>query len=172
MTMIELKKVTLEDLKTLQTISRNTYYEAFAAQNSEATMTAYLKTAFSEKQLKTELTEKASEFYFAQSENEIIGYLKINVGLAQTDLRENNAMELERIYILKAFQGRNIGKKLLFKIIQMAKEKAFRYLWLGVWEENEGAIRFYKRYGFKIQGTHPFKMGDEIQNDYIMKLML
>jgi hypothetical protein len=170
----ELKFVKLDsgDVKKLGKISRQTYIDAFSWGNSLENMLAYLDSSLSEEKLLEELKESNSEFYFTEMNHRTIGYFKINFGDAQTDLHENNAMELERIYVVKEFQGKKNGQKLLDKVLEIAKKNKKDYLWLGVWEENEGAIKFYERNGFSVTGSHPFRMGDEIQTDLIMKLPL
>lgn len=165
-------KLNSGDVKELGKISRQTYLDAFSGENSPENMRAYLDSSLSEEKLLEELKEPKSEFYFAEMNHKTIGYFKINFGDAQTDLLDPNAMELERIYVVKEFQGKKIGQELLNKALEIAKKNQMDYLWLGVWEKNQGAIRFYERNGFSVTGSHPFRMGDEIQTDLIMKLPL
>lgn len=174
MTIEELKFVKLNsgDVKKLEQISRQTYFDAFSGENSPENMKAYLDSSLSEEVLLKELKEPKSEFYFAEFKQKVIGYFKVNFGDAQTELRENNAMELERIYVIRKFQGKKMGQELLNKALEIAKKNQLDYLWLGVWERNQGAIRFYERNGFSMTGSHPFRMGDELQTDLIMKLPL
>lgn len=44
-----------------------------------------------------------------------------------------------------------------------------RTTWLGVWERNDRAIRFYARHGYERCGEHVFQLGDDAQTDYIMQ---
>ncbi len=169
---IKLEKLTLKDLPELRKVGRKTYSDAFSSQNSKENMRSYLDAAFSNEKLACELNEEQSTFYFAKYEGETIGYLKVNFGSAQTDLKDSDAMELERIYIVENFQGRGIGKKLLANVIEIAQEKELNYLWLGVWKKNKKAIEFYEREGFIIFDSHSFVMGDEVQSDALMKLTL
>jgi ribosomal protein S18 acetylase RimI-like enzyme len=101
-----------------------------------------------------------------------IGYLKLNFGAAQTELKNEQSLEIERIYVLKEFHGKNIGQLLYDKAIQIAKEKNVNYVWLGVWEENLRAINFYKKNGYVAFDKHIFKLGDDEQTDIMMKLEL
>ena len=169
---IKLRKLSSEDLAELKVISHKTYLDAFAAGNSKENMRAYLDYAFNEQKLLSEINEKLSIFYFAKYNNQTVGYLKVNFGSAQTDLKDENSMELERIYVLEEFQGKRIGQKMLTEVINMARTKKVNYLWLGVWDENKKAITFYKNHGFTIFSSHLFKMGTEIQTDLLMKLSL
>lgn len=167
-----LKKASIADLHALQQLSRKTFFEAFAALNTEENIAHYLAEGFSVEKLSAELHNPEAEFYFALNGEEIIGYLKVNVGQAQTELHDIKALEIERIYVLKAFHGQHIGQLLFEKAIELAKQKNATYLWLGVWIENPRAIRFYEKNGLVPFGTHLFKMGNEEQRDILMKLML
>ena len=81
-------------------------------------------------------------------------------------------MELERFYILNEFQGLQIGQSVLQKVLKIAEEKGVAFLWLGVWDKNSRAIRFYERHGFKKFGSHPYYLGKDKQTDYLMKIDL
>ena len=169
---VEIRKISTNDIHELQKIGRETFQETFSEDNSEANMKAYLEEGFSNEKLLTELNDKNAEFYFATLDNDVIGYLKLNFGESQTELKDNKALEIERIYVLKAFHGQNVGQLLYDKAIQIAKQKNADYVWLGVWEENPRAISFYKKNGFVAFDKHIFKLGNDEQTDIMMKLQL
>ena len=169
---IYIERVTLNNIDQLQKIGRQTFHETFSAENTEENMTKYLEERFSVEKLTTELNDKNSEFYFATDDNNVIGYLKLNFGLSQTELQDNKALEIERIYVLKEFHGKNVGQLLYNKAIQIAREKKAVYVWLGVWEENSRAINFYKKNGFVEFDKHVFRLGNAEQTDLMMKLKL
>lgn len=172
MSELKLIKLNLDDLNELIEISRTTYKDSFSNENTPENMESYLESSLNKSKLEKELLDNNSEFYFSRFENETAGYLKLNFGNSQTDLRETNGMELERIYVLKKFQGKRIGQYLMNHALQIAEKRNAEYVWLGVWEKNAKAIEFYEKNQFKIVGTHPFKMGNEIQTDFIMKRYL
>ncbi len=169
---IEIKKATTNDIDQLQKIGRQTFYETFSAGNTEENMNQYLEEGFSGAKLTAELNNKNSEFYFATLDQDVIGYLKLNFGQSQTELKDEGALEIERIYVLKEFHGKNVGQLLYEKAIQIAIQKEAGYVWLGVWEENPRAIHFYKKNGFVEFDKHIFKLGNDEQTDIMMKLQL
>ena len=169
---IEIRKVTLNDIHELYKIGRRTFFETFCTGNTEENMSEYLKKRFSIEQLTAEITDKNSEFYFAGLGGDVVGYLKLNTGQAQTEMKNENALEIERIYVLEDFHGRKVGQLLYEIAIQKAKELGVKYVWLGVWEENIRAISFYKKNGFVEFDKHVFKLGDDEQTDIMMKLQL
>ncbi|GHA49542.1 N-acetyltransferase [Salinimicrobium marinum] len=169
---IQVKKVTLNEIEDLQEIGRQTFYETFSSDNSKENMQEYLEKGFSPEKLRSELSDKNSEFYFAILEDKIFGYLKINFGETQTEIKDEHSLEIERIYVLKEFHGKKVGQKLYEKAIKIAKQKDVDYVWLGVWEKNPRAIRFYEKNGFEEFDKHIFKLGDDEQTDIMMKLQL
>ena len=172
MTNISIEKIMLNDIDRLQKIGKQTFYETFSAGNSEENMTKYLDEGFSIEKLTTELSDNNSDFYFATLDNNVIGYLKLNFGQSQTELQDDKALEIERIYVLKDFHGKSVGQILYDKAIHIAKQKNADYVWLGVWEENPRAINFYKKNGFVEFDKHIFKLGNDEQTDIMMKLKL
>lgn len=169
---ITIIKITINDINELQKIGQQTFQETFANSNSEENMKTYLKEGFSLEKLTTELNNENSEFYFAKSDNEVIGYLKVNFGASQTELKDNKALEIERIYVSKEFHGKSVGQLLYNKAIEIAQQKKVEYVWLGVWEQNLRAIRFYEKNGFVEFDKHLFKLGNDEQTDIMMKLKL
>ncbi len=165
---INVKKCTKEELPTLQKISIETFRETFESQNSSENLDAYLKRAFHSKQLEMELSNEFSEFFFVYLNSEMVGYLKINIGNAQSEKMGDESLEIERIYVKNKYQKHGIGKILLNTAIEFALERDKKEIWLGVWEKNENAIAFYKKMDFVQTGVHSFYMGEEEQTDLIM----
>lgn len=160
------------DVAQLQAIGRQTFFETFAEHNSEENMKKYLQEGFSAEKLTAELHHPDARFYFAAEDGQVIGYLKLNFGAAQTELKDNNALEIERIYVVKAFHGKKVGQMLYEKAMQVAREAAVQYVWLGVWENNKRALQFYQKNGFVAFDQHLFHLGEDVQTDIMMRLDL
>lgn len=169
---IEIRKAGPADLQQLQAIARQTFFETYSVYNTEENMKKYLEEDFGTSRLSSELTDPDSQFYLVFSSGKTIGYLKLNSGKAQTELKDHNAVEIERIYVSKDFHGKKIGQLLYEKALEVAINARASYLWLGVWEKNPRAIRFYQKNGFEEFGKHIFKLGEDEQVDFLMKKML
>ncbi len=170
---IKIVRVQLEDQEKLLDIGYKTFYDAFGPPvNTEENIQSYLKDKFTLDQITNELLNPYSEFFFAQLDKQIVGYVKVNSKDAQTESLGKNSIEIERIYVVQEYQGKNIGQILFDKSLQIAKKKNADFIWLGVWDQNPGAIRFYQRNGFKIFDKHQFVLGTEVQTDVMMKLEL
>lgn len=172
MNTIEIRKATVSDLETIQKISIQTFTETFAAVNTPENIADYIKNSLNSAQLTTELKNLNSQFYIAYSNDEVIGYLKINFGDAQTESFNENALEVQRIYVLQNFHGKNIGQLLLNEVKKIAQTTGVDYIWLGVWEENHRALRFYTKNEFVVFDKHVFMMGNDQQTDLLMRFQI
>ena len=103
-------------------------------------------------------------------DGDLAGYAKVNFVPAQTELHDNSSLEVARLYLLEKYIGMGLGKVLLNHTINFAKLNRKKYLWLGVWEKNKRAIKFYEKHGLSIFSSHPFPFGDELQTDFLMKI--
>ncbi len=169
---IQLKQASLSDLNTLQILGKQTFAETFTETNTAENMNAYLEESFNTKQLTKELSDRNSIFFIAYDKGKGIGYLKVNSGEAQLELKAQNSLEIQRIYVLKEYLGKAVGQLLFEKALTIAREKKIDFIWLGVWEKNPRAISFYKKNGFVEFDKHSFQLGDDLQTDILMKLQL
>jgi ribosomal protein S18 acetylase RimI-like enzyme len=163
------KQCTQDDIHMLCIFSYRTFKDSFSTMNTPANLKAYLDKSFNIDKLRRELSNQDSLFFFLYADGELAGYLKLNEALAQSDVHDEQALEIERFYVAKEFQGQGMGRELMSKAIEVAKERNKTYVWLGVWEHNEKALRFYKNNGFAPVGTHSFFLGDEEQRDLILR---
>jgi diamine N-acetyltransferase len=170
--MIKIRQISFHDLPALQTIGRKTFVETFAEGNSEENLANYVAEGFSVEKLNAELENKNSQFYFAEMDGRVLGYLKINSGEAQSENQDPSAIEIERIYVLQEFHGKEVGSLLYQQALSIAHERKAPYIWLGVWEHNPRAIRFYEKQGFVKFDQHIFQLGDDAQTDILMKRCL
>lgn len=173
MTETSIVNISQRDILELKKISEETFVEAFADQNTAENIKAYTNKAFNVDSLTAELDNSHSLFFFIKDEaEEVLGYLKLNEFDAQTDLKEQDGLEVERIYVYAKHHGKGIGKQLMEFAMQYAASKNKKYIWLGVWEHNEKAIGFYTKLGFERFDEHAFYLGDERQIDWLMRLDL
>ena len=172
MALFSIEKVNKTEVEQLQSLSRQTFTETFSGSNSKENMDKYLNENLSIEKLSEELNNENSHFFFIKDGERNIGYLKLNMGPSQTELKDETALEIERIYVIQEYQGKKVGQQLYEKAIQEAKEKKAQYVWLGVWEENHKAIQFYNKNGFEVFDKHVFVLGDEKQTDLMMRLFI
>ncbi|RXK86512.1 GNAT family N-acetyltransferase [Filimonas effusa] len=166
---LKVTKASVDDLAAIQRIGRQTFFETFAGSNTGADMDKYLEENFSNKKIETELETPGTAFFMAKSDDTPVGYLKLNSGKAQTELQDDTSLEIERIYVLADYHGKKVGQLLLDKALEQAVLQNKSYVWLGVWEENTKAIKFYAKNGFEAFDKHIFRLGNDEQIDIMMK---
>lgn len=169
---INVTEINIDQVLALQSISIQTFSETFLEHNSEEDMKLYLEKSFNLKTLQSELENNYSKFYFALDGQNVIGYLKINWGTAQSELKDPTALEIERIYVLKSHFGQKAGLALYEKALAMGNELNLDFIWLGVWEKNARALQFYKKNGFVEFDKHIFRLGKDEQTDLLLKFEL
>jgi ribosomal protein S18 acetylase RimI-like enzyme len=169
---IKFNNVTSSDLLTLRDISYHTYRDTFMQFTTPEIMETYLTSAFNPEKITSELHDPNSTFFFLYKDDVLVGYLKVNENESQSDLKDQDSLELERVYVKSEFHSQGFGKILIDKGIEIAKQKKKKFAWLGVWEKNTKAIAFYEKMGFIKTTTHDFYMGNDRQTDYIMRLNL
>jgi len=169
---INIQKCSIKDIKGLKKIGEITFYETFKNGSSKKDMEHYLKNSFSYEQLEIEIKNNNSQFYMVQNQNELIGYMKLNFTESEINKVPVKSLEIQRIYVMQKYKGNHIGKRLVENAIEIAKKTKQNYIWLGVWEKNLNAIKFYEKQGFEKYSTHVFQLGQDKQTDNLMKLIL
>jgi ribosomal protein S18 acetylase RimI-like enzyme len=166
---LSLREAEFADLESLLDLAQTSFVQAFTEGNKPENVQAYLSQAFTSVQLEKEWRNPASTFLLASLKGKLVGYTKVNLAAAQTDVQDPDSLEVARLYTLEEVWGKGVGQFLLDAALDFAKEKGKTFVWLGVWEHNARAIRFYEKNGFKTFGSHPFPFGDEVQNDWLMQ---
>jgi ribosomal protein S18 acetylase RimI-like enzyme len=166
---VTIRKVERDELLSLLFLSKKTFFDAFYHLNTPGDMEAYAAKFFTKARMTEEFDTPGSAFYFAMINTEVTGYIKLNHHQAQTDLQDPAALEVERIYVSNFHQGKQIGQQLLNFAIQTAMARQLQYIWLGVWEHNYRAIKFYQQHGFQQFGQHNFMLGNDLQVDVLMR---
>lgn len=158
----------VEDIEALQAIAKQTFTETFGSQNTAEDLAKFLSEEYAFDKLKAEVENPESFYYFCYFEDELAGYLKLNVGAAQTEPDYPEALEIQRIYVLQKYQRKRIGLTMMQQALAVAEELKKPQVWLGVWENNFKAQAFYQKSGFKKVGSHDFILGNDKQTDYIL----
>lgn len=167
--MNKVRKVTINDVNELQNISRETFADTFGAENKPENLNQYLDNAYDTEKLQQEIANPNSEFYFAYIDGQLAGYLKLNVGSAQSEKMGDDYLEVQRIYLKKNFKRHGLGTELVNLAVQRAQAYGKPKIWLGVWEHNDGGLKFYQKMGFKQISDHVFQLGRSSQRDLIME---
>jgi len=161
-----------KDGEMIADISRRTFYDSFAADNSKENMDHFLNVQFSREALIAEVGAPGNIFLMAWLDTALAGYARLQDNSHPAELGEASAIEIVRIYSEQAAIGKGVGKALMQASLDIAREKNKAWIWLGVWEHNLRAIEFYTKWGFEKFGQHIFMVGNDPQTDWYMKKKL
>ena len=173
-TNLKIRRGTVDDAETLAPLAVKIFNDAFAANplNKPEDMRTYIAEAFSLEQTKRELADAEMIFFIAEVEAEMIGYAKLREHSTEDCVADKNPIELSRLYVLKDFHGQGIAGKLMNECFDIARRENYRTMWLGVWEHNFRARKFYEKLGFVKVGSHVFQLGSDAQTDWVMERKL
>ena len=168
---LTIRKATIKDAETLTKIAWKSFYDTFHdhPQNAPDDLKSYMDEAFTVEAISAELTEKDTIYFVTEIENEMVGFAKIKQNSREDGISGENPLELCRLYALQEFIGKGIGKTLMLHCLDFAKENGHDIFWLGVWEYNYNAQKFYTKFGFEKCGEHIFKLGNDPQTDWLME---
>lgn len=166
---MEIKQCTVDMVEELAAIGRRTFAETFVDGNTAEDMEKFLTETYNVKRLTEELQNPDSITFMAYEGDTVLGYLKLNRGAAQTEKGYDNSLEIQRIYVVEEAKGKGIGSCFMEIAETQAKKWNLSYIWLGVWEHNPKAIRFYESRGFTKFSEHVFVVGDDRQIDWLMR---
>jgi len=168
MNTINIRRAVPEDAVYLARIGREAFAAAFGEQNTAENMDAYLAESFSEQKQAVEIAEEGSIFLIAETEGKTMGYARLLSSMAPTCITGAKPVELVRFYLLPQWIGQGLAGPLMQACLDTARGGGYDVIWLGVWQENPRAIRFYQKWGFTIVGTHTFQLGGDTQHDWLM----
>ena len=158
----------ITDAPALTTLGIITFVDTFAKDNRKEDMDKYVAEEMNVEKITAELADKKNLFFLARYEGTLAGYAKLRTGKNPIAVPGNKPLELERIYVLKEYQGLKIGAALFNLCLTHGVTNGFDTMWLGVWQHNHTAINFYKQRGFEFFGSHHFRLGDDLQTDELM----
>ena len=168
---ISICPATLEDAQVLTNLSYITFRDAFAhhPKNAPDDLAHYMRQAFSLEQITAELAAAKNLFLLAEIEGELAGYAKLIFDNIEPGITAEKPVELSRLYSHQKFLGKGVGQALMNACFENAKGKGCDAMWLGVWEFNPRAQRFYEKHGFCLVGEHTFQLGSDPQTDFLMQ---
>jgi GNAT superfamily N-acetyltransferase len=161
-----------DDAEWIADISQFTFSETFAKYNTRENMDHFLDKQFSKQKLIREVGAPGNIFLLAYLDGKGGGYGFLRENSSPPELGGARAIEIARIYAGQEMIGKGIGKALMQRCVEIAREKGYAWIWLGVWEHNRRAIEFYTKWGFEKFGEHIFMLGHDEQTDWMMKKRL
>lgn len=166
---LDIRKANAEDAPIIIELAQKTFVETYGETNKKENVELYMAGMFSMDKICEELKNPNDRFYIAFDNGIPVGFTKMRDDRKARGLDGKNAIEIERIYVLKEYQGLKVGKELLDLCKEIAREEHYDLIWLQVWQTNTKAVQFYQKGGFVIYETAIFQFGDEVHQDYLMR---
>jgi len=171
---LQFRRAAQSDAELLAAFARTVFIETFSARNTPENMTHYLNASLTNEKILEEILDPENTFVLVEHQQVIIAYYKLTVGFETIHpsipalFLEKASIMLERFYVDFAWHGSIVAKQMMQHCLDLAASLQKDCIWLGVWENNFRAQKFYQKWNFEIVGSHPFVMGDETQTDYWM----
>ena len=162
--MSEIKKAKLQDAKLLAKIGKEAFLVAHGKSASKEDIDNYVSKNFTEDAFTKELAYQKNEYYLIYHKDKVAGYSKIIFNFPNENMTAQNITKMERLYLLEEFYGLGLGKELFDFNIKKSKQHNQKGIWLAVWTENQRAINFYHKMGFKTLGSYDFKISESHYN--------
>jgi len=167
---VNTRDATAADLPAIDRVFRQSFCETFAHLYRPEDLAAFL-AMFTPDAWAEEFADPHYRFRVAEVDGEVVGYLKLGPS-ALPIATSARAVELRQIYVIKAHHGSGIAAALSDWAIAEGRRLGFEELYLTVYTDNERAKRFYDRYGFEAVGRYDFMVGEQADEDVIMRKKL
>jgi ribosomal protein S18 acetylase RimI-like enzyme len=169
---LSIRQAEISNTNIICALGVTTFYEAYFEQDESSDLASYVLESFSQAQIEEEINNTDSTFFIAELNGKAVGYAKLRENSTVDCLKNENAVELHRIYILERAKGKGVGGKLLNRCFETARAKGYETIWLGVWERNTTALKFYEKIGFLKVGELQFPYGETVGTNYVLKIKL
>ena len=168
---ILIRQATPDDAKLLTDLAYTTFWDAFAhhPKNAPDDLNHYMRQAFNQEQISAELADDKNIFLIAEIDGEAAGYSKMVIAYVEPGITAERPIELSRLYAHQKHLGQGVGQRLMDACFERAIQEGRDVMWLGVWEYNPRAQRFYEKNGFRVVGSHVFQLGKDSQTDLLMQ---
>lgn len=164
---IQIRRAGPADTTTIADLSTITFIETYRGSCTEEDIIHFIDKYFNEQAIAQELADPDDYYYLVFFNGFPAGYIRIKEEESEYPLEKKfRAIQVKRIYVLKEFHSKKIGSKLICTAMNLAAEKGYELVWLGVWEGNTHAKLFYNKLGFTdINQTYSFFVGNTEQTD-------
>jgi diamine N-acetyltransferase len=165
---VSIRAATPDDAARLSDLGRRTFIDAYGAFNRPEDMAAYVGGTYSVERQKAELGDAAWTTLLAEAGSEPMAYAQLRSGAAPPCVTGPVPLELFRFYVERRWHGGGVAHRLMEDVVAVARGRGAGTLWLAVWKQNARAIAFYRKHGFREAGEQQFRLGADVQNDWIM----
>ena len=169
---IVIRRAAPADALRLSELAAKIYSDTFADTNDPDDLAKFLANTYNEVKQRSEIENPAIVTLLVECDGRLGAYAQLKFGTPPSCVRGPAPMEIGRFYVDRAYHGHGVAHRLMKEIDDVAKARGVRTMWLGVWEHNDRAQAFYRKYGFERVGEQPFVVGTDIQTDWVVERRL
>mgnify|MGYP000291460144 CR=1 FL=1 len=130
----------------------------------------YISSSFTQDVLQKEEQDANTELYLVKNGNISIGVLKLDLDASLDSYGKKEAILLDKIYLLKEYSGKGIGKKVLDFTENRARQLGKKIIWLDTMKTGS-ALQFYLKNGFEIYSETKLIFREAIESERPMYIM-
>lgn len=175
--MYDVEQASAADAAGIASLGRDVFTTTFGNSMPPKDLQYYLDEAYSTAAIERDIATPNKHFWVAKSRDpsekltdpsRVVGFVQMTEGTTEDFLGvDDKLVELHRLYLRSESQGTGLAKKLIENMEDWSRSKGYERMWLGVWDRNEKAKRFYRKFGYTKRGIHSFKMGDTLDIDEV-----
>ncbi|HET9137446.1 MAG TPA: GNAT family N-acetyltransferase [Candidatus Kapabacteria bacterium] len=167
---LTIRPATHSDIPNLTVLGQQVWIATYADEGIRDEFSKYVLEHFTPAKVEKDLDEHI--WFVAESDGHLIGYVTIYIEnktpQCVLELSIGNVPEIRTLYVLERFLGQGVGFQLMNYAEEYLKQNGFHNVWLDVFSENDRAIRFYKRQGYKQVGSTYFEETGPRYENYVM----
>lgn len=141
-----------DDFKNVKNILLTTWRSTYTFIPEEDILLHYEKF-YCDKELEKLFNSKSVTGIIAEVNSIPAGWMKLY------EFVEEKRFFISSLYVIPDFQGIGLGKKMLLRACDIAKNNNYDKVWLGVMKQNINALEWYTKFGFIFTQEEPFQMG-------------
>ncbi len=163
-----IRDATSDDAAALADLARRTFVDAFGQDNDPDDLAAFLAATYSPDIQRRELLDPERPCLVAENNGTLVAFAQLRRDTRLSCIADPSAIEIQRFYVDRAAHGTGLAQRLMQAVLEAATARAANSVWLGVWEKNPRALRFYGAQGFTQVGSHVFRAGQDDQTDLVL----
>lgn len=161
------------DIPALARLGRESFVAKFGTLYRPEDLAEFLESTHSEAAVAAEFADPNKLYCLAERDGALVGYCKLSLTCGWPEYaRGANAIEIKQLYTAPEMSGQGLGAALMDWVFAQAKERQADEIQLSVWSGNDGAQRFYARYGFAKVADIQFRVGEQLDDEFLFALLL
>ncbi len=167
--MLSIRVADSHDARRLSLLAEISFRQTFAASNSAEDMDTHCRNSYSEAIQSAEIANPAMLTLLVEDNLQLAAYAQLRFDHVPECVKDRNAAEIQRLYVAEPWHGKGVAQSLMSACLDAMRERGKKTAFLGVWEHNPRAIKFYQKFGFVEVGEHVFPVGNDPQRDIILQ---